>query len=100
MQPASLPDPTRQRLEQMLEPSYPLRKEDVVWILDYIKKKVAEEAPRLTELSQPRLVKTFCCFAEVAMMLIHHRPPHEHEADRLKGWIREALDGLKSEPPR
>jgi hypothetical protein len=82
------------KLDQMLHPSYQLCREDVVWILEFIKKKVAEEDPNLLGLAQPRLLKNFQYFAEISMMLIHWRNGFDQEADRLKMWLREAAHGL------
>jgi hypothetical protein len=78
----------------MFQPDYPLCKEDVVWILDLIKKKVAEEDPELLDLSQPRLLRSFHFFAETAMMLIHRRHFFDQEADRLRTWLQEAAAGI------
>jgi len=88
---------TQGKLEQILHPSYVLCKEDVVWILEFIKKKVAEEDPRMQGLAQPRLLKNFRYFAEVSLMLIHRRNGFDQEADRLKMWLREAAYGLQGE---
>lgn len=88
---------TQGKLEQILHPNYPLCKDDVVWILEFIKKKVAEEAPQMQGLAQPRLMRNFRYFAEVAMMLIHRRHGFDQEADRIKMWLREAAYGLQEE---
>jgi hypothetical protein len=95
---AAIPDHTQGKLQQILHPSYPLCKDDVVWILEFIKKKVVEEDPQIQGLAQPRLLKNFRYFAEVAMMLIHRRNGFDQEADRLKMWLREAAYGLQDEP--
>ncbi|UJF35234.1 hypothetical protein [Paenibacillus hexagrammi] len=91
---------TKGKLEQILHPSHPLCRDDVVWILEFIKKKVAEEDPQLQDLSQPRLMRNFRYFAEVAMMLIHRRNGFDQEADRLKMWLREAAYGLQDPSKR
>lgn len=82
------------KLQQILEPDRPLCKEDVVWVLEYIKKKVTEEDPKLSDLSQPRLMQNFRYFAEIALMLIQRRNGFDQEADRLKEWVNEASYGL------
>lgn len=87
---ASLP-PAKLKLKQMLDPQYPLCRDDVIWMLDYMKKKVAEEDPHLLGLSQPRLLQNFRFFAEVALQLIHRRPVCDHEADRIRKWLKEAF---------
>jgi hypothetical protein len=81
------------KLEQILQPGYQLCREDVVWILEFIKKKVAEEDPGLAGLSQPHLIKSFRYFTEIAMMLIHRKNGFDQEADRLKIWLRETAYG-------
>src|SRR5690606_28180334 len=94
MEPAIVPEPYQQKINRLLDPAYPLRKEEVIWTLEYIKKKAAELDLHMSDVSRSRLLHSYCCFAEAAMMLIHHRHPQEHEADRLKFWIREALDSI------
>jgi hypothetical protein len=89
---------TQGKLEQILHPNYTLCKDDVVWILEFIKKKVAEADPHVQSLPQPRLLTDFRYFAEVALMLIHRRSGFDQEADRLKEWLREAAYGLQQEP--
>lgn len=84
------------KLDHILHPSYQLCREDVIWILEFIKKKVAEEDPNLLGLAQPRLLKNFHYFAEISMMLIHRRNGFDQEADRLKMWLREAAYGLQN----
>lgn len=96
-QTVALTNRTQRKLEQILHPSYVLCKEDVVWILEFIKKKVAEEDPKMLGLTQPRLLKNFRYFAEVSLMLIHRRNGFDQEADRLKMWLREAAYGLQEE---
>jgi len=90
----------QRKLENILDPHHPLCKDDVVWILEFIKKKVTEEDSRLKELSQPRLMQNFRYFAEIALMLIQRRNGLDQEADRLKAWIAEATCGLNSPAPK
>jgi hypothetical protein len=84
------------KLERILQPGYQLCREDVVWILEFIKKKVAEEDPNLTGLAQPHLINSFRYFTEIAMMLIQRKNGFDQESDRLKKWLREAAYGPKS----
>ncbi|MUT66768.1 hypothetical protein [Paenibacillus sp. NEAU-GSW1] len=91
---------TDSRIHRILDTNHPLCREDVVWMLEYIKKKVADEDPALAELSQPRLLKSFHCFAEAAMSLVHRRHCSAQEASRLRGWLSEAAFGLTSQPPK
>ncbi|MCS7459395.1 hypothetical protein N0M98_04520 [Paenibacillus doosanensis] len=93
-----VPNAAQRKLEQILDPAHPLCRDDVVWILEFIKKKVAEEDPALADLSQPRLLQNFRYFAEISLMLIQRRNGFDQEADRLKDWIYEASFGLH--PPK
>lgn len=94
MPPPVTPDPARLKLERLLAPYHSLCREDAVWLLEYIKKKVTEEDPRLQDLSQPRLMYSFRCFAEAALSLIHSRHAGDQDGDRLKQWLVEAAHGL------
>jgi len=91
------PHPTRGRMDRILSPDYPLCRDDVVWILEFIKKKVADEAPELLALPQPRLLRNFQSFAEVSTLLIKQRSGCGHETDRLRSCLAEALYGLLPE---
>ncbi|RKN86693.1 hypothetical protein [Paenibacillus ginsengarvi] len=97
MQQAAYPNPPETRLERILHPTHTLCKDDVVWVLEYVKKKVAEQDPRLLDLPQPRLLKNFQHFAEAATMLLQRRPSCVSEADRLRHSLREAAFGLLSD---
>jgi hypothetical protein len=86
-QPAPSLNPTRLKLEQLSHPAHPLCREDVIWMLEFIKKKVAEPDPHLMDLTQPQLLQHFHEFAEVAMKLIYRRPSYYIETEKLKAWI-------------
>nr|WP_102712408.1 hypothetical protein [Paenibacillus castaneae] len=90
---------SRQRMDRILHPDHPLCREDVVWMLEYIKKKVADEDPALMDLSQPRLMQNFHFFAEAAMSLVHRRHYSDQEAHRLREWLRQAAYGLYHHAP-
>jgi hypothetical protein len=95
LHPRPLPNPSQKRLNQILDPSHPLCKEDVVWVLELIKKKVADGDPAYSDLPQPQLLKHFSCFAEAAMLLIHHRPGGDQEIGRLRLWLAESVRELR-----
>lgn len=94
MQSAVTPNPHRDRLQQILHPNHTLKRDDVLWVLDYIKKKVADKDPIFMTLPQPRLIENFHYFAEVAMIMLHRNVFYDQEYDRLKNYLREALYGL------
>ncbi|RJE90611.1 hypothetical protein D3P07_00430 [Paenibacillus sp. 1011MAR3C5] len=85
---------TQKRIDLILDPGHPLCRDDVVWMLGYIKKKVADEDPSLMSLSQPRLMQNFLYFAEASMALIQRRHYCDQEADRLRLWLMQAAHGL------
>ncbi|EXX88145.1 hypothetical protein BG53_02160 [Paenibacillus darwinianus] len=84
------------RLSQILDPDRPLCKEDAVWVLEYMKKKVADGDPIISDLPRPQLLQMFICFAEAAMVLIHRRPGGEKEIVRLRSWLTESVRELRS----
>ncbi|MFD0587966.1 hypothetical protein ACFQZE_08110 [Paenibacillus sp. GCM10027627] len=88
------PNAAKLRIGQILDPEHPLCRDDVVWMLGYIKKKVADEDPLLLGLSQPRLMQNFLNFAEASMALIGRRHYCDQEASRLRHWLKEAAHGL------
>lgn len=90
----SFQDQTKTKIQQILDPTYPLSRDDVVWMLGYITKKVADQDPAILSLSQPRLLQNFHAYAEAAMALISRRSSSEQEAERLRSWLREALHGI------
>lgn len=94
--PHQFQDQTKRKIDQILDSTYPLSREDVIWMLGYIKKKVADEDPSLMNLSQPRLMQNFHAYAEVTMALIQRRNSSDQEAQRLREWLREASYGLLS----
>ncbi|WP_168121996.1 hypothetical protein [Paenibacillus sp. HB172176] len=92
-------DPIEGKLKAIMDPEYPLTRSDVVWMLGYIKKRVADADPLLTDLSQPRLLQNFLYFAEIAMSLIQRRNACDQEADRMREWLRQAAYGLLPDNP-
>jgi hypothetical protein len=86
-EPAPLINPTRIRMEQISHPTHPLCRDDVIWMLDLIKKKVSEPDPNLIQLSPIQLLEHFHVFAELAMKLIHRRQTCCQETEQLKAWI-------------
>lgn len=81
-------------LNKLMDPNHVLCKNDILWVLDYIKQKVAEEDPVLLSLHQPRLLQNFHYFAEVAMIMLHKRYQLGHEQEQIKSLLREACYGL------
>ncbi|TMV18881.1 hypothetical protein FE781_02120 [Paenibacillus thermoaerophilus] len=87
-------DPNRRRIERLLDPSGSLTREDVVWLLDYVRQKMAEGLPHLQQLPQPRLLAHFQAYADIALWLVHRRSFHDQDAARLKRLLHDAAFGL------
>jgi hypothetical protein len=100
MKPPAIKLDPENKLERLLHPAHPLCKEDVLWVLEFINKKVAEQDSGLLSLSQPRLLHNFRYFAEVAMMMLHRKHGLMYqESDRLKLLLKEASFGLHLTKP-
>ncbi|HEX7057726.1 MAG TPA: hypothetical protein VF260_11130 [Bacilli bacterium] len=74
---------------------HPISKDDCIWALEYVKKKVAEEDPNLLGLSQPRLLKNFSAFADAALTLLSQTGKSEWEAENLRRSVLEAAFGIR-----
>jgi len=96
--PISLPaSPShRRRWEQITDPNGVLHRDDLIWLLEYVKVKIAEPDPELLELPPQRLLVNFRAFAELALLLIHGAGVlHGPGTDGIKRWIREAGYGMR-----
>lgn len=96
---APMPEPfsARFRVGRINDPDYPLSREDVIWTLEYVKRKMADGAPDLIGLPQPLLLKKFQSFAEASMLLLKQRSGCGPEADRLRACLQEVIAGLTIE---
>lgn len=83
--------PTEEPLRRLLDPSYPLCREDVLWALGFIKKKVTDRAPEWSGLDQPQLLAHFACFADMALLLLHRRSPSNQETACFRNMLSELL---------
>jgi hypothetical protein len=78
-------------LKRLLDPAHPLCREDMIWTLDYIKRKVAEGAPEWTGLDRPRLLAHFATYAGLAMQLLHRQSLCGEDAEHLRALLRDTL---------
>lgn len=88
---AGSPHHAERRIDRIRDPAYPLCREDLIWLLDAVKKKVADGDPVLQDLPRPQLLSLFRDFAEAAMMLIHRQPRTAAELDRMLISLTEAV---------
>lgn len=97
---AGKPQPSESELEQQklrryLEPGYPLCRSEVIWILDWIKKKAAASEPSMLGVPQPQLLRGFSRFAEAAMLIIHNQRFSYEESDRLQRLLADAVQSIR-----
>jgi len=85
--PAGAPD----TLRRLLDPDYPLCKEDLIWALDYIKRKVADGAPEWKGLDRPRLLAHFAAYANLAMHLLQRQSLCGEDAEQLRAMLMDTL---------
>lgn len=87
------PDQCR-TLERLLEPGYPLCREDLIWALTALKHKAAEGNSRLSELPWPRLMRNYRALAELAQLLLSPAGGQGLEQTEWKALLREASHGM------
>jgi len=85
---------SEEKFNKLMDMRDVLCRDDIVWILNYIKQKAADEDPALLGLHQPRLLKNFYHFAELAMLLIGSRNTGATEYDCIRNSLQEACFGL------
>ncbi|PDO11764.1 MAG: hypothetical protein BLM47_01320 [Candidatus Reconcilbacillus cellulovorans] len=79
------------KLAELLNPGRRLAREDVVWMLEYVKQKSAEKDSAFARLPQPTLLEFFHRFADAAMALIRLHPA---TAESCAEQFREALRNI------
>jgi hypothetical protein len=80
-----------QPLRHLLDSTYPLCREDVLWTLGFVKKKVADGAPEWSGLDRPQLLAHFACFADMALLLLHRRSPSDQETASFRAMLNDLL---------
>ncbi|MFC5532288.1 hypothetical protein [Cohnella yongneupensis] len=78
-------------LRRLLDPAYPLCRDDVKSALGFIKKKVADGAPEWSGLDRPQLLAHFVCFADMALLLINRHNPSDKDTACFRAMLRELL---------
>jgi len=82
------------RIRRILDPSYPLCREDVVWVLHFVQKKVASKDPALLDLSKPRLLQNFYSYCEAALLLFGSGSHVHGQNGDIRNCLLEAMHGL------
>jgi hypothetical protein len=82
------------RLDRIRDPACPACREDLVWLLHTVKKKVADGDPALQDLPRPQLIALFRDFAEAALTLLGERTCAD-ELERARRGLADALVMLR-----
>ncbi|WP_152619402.1 hypothetical protein [Cohnella kolymensis] len=91
MESKNISPPANDHLRRLLDPSYPPRREDVLWVLDFIKQKVADGAPEWSGLDRPQLLEHFACFADMSLILLHRQVPYGPETACFRTMLRQLI---------
>lgn len=85
---------TSKRIDQIADPKHILCRDDMIWVLHYVQKKVAQGEPALLELPKPRLLQNFQYFGEAALLLLSRSSASHLENERIRTCLLEAMHGL------
>jgi len=83
--------PAAARIDRIRDPARPACREDIVWLLHAVKKKVADGAPALQEMPRPQLLLLFRDFAEAALDLLAHSHIAAGDLERARRRLADAL---------
>lgn len=78
-------------LRRLLDSTQPFCREDVLWALHAMKRKLAEGAPEWSGLDRPELLACFSCFAEMSLLLLHRQTPGHPETERFRAMVAKML---------
>lgn len=67
-----------------------LCRDDVIWMLDYVKQRLAAKHSHAFHISQDRWLHHFKTFANTAMMLLHDHRFCDQDMQRIKQQLYEA----------
>jgi hypothetical protein len=87
------------KLDELLSKNV-LTKSEVIWILEYVKRQIELEDPKLLGLSQARLLKNYFYFAKTSLRLIHQWDKNDQDMGSLLQWLKEAAYGLDTATKR
>jgi hypothetical protein len=92
--PHAAPPSAGSRIDRILDPACPACRDDLLWLLHAVKKKVADGAPALQDLPRPQLIALFRDFAEAALTLLGGRTCAD-ELERARRGLADALVMLR-----
>jgi hypothetical protein len=74
-------------IRRLLDPTQPFLREDVLWALDYVRRKAAEKARQPASPDQMPCCEYFACFAEMALLLLNRQMPGPPEQARFRAML-------------
>lgn len=80
-------------IQRLLDTSQPFLREDVIWALDYIRRKAADKAFLSTGPDQPPCCEYFACFAEMSLLLLNRQMPGPAEKARFRALLADLHEG-------
>lgn len=89
--PIAAPKSACGRIDRIRDPARPVCREDLVWLLHAVKKKVADGSPALQDLPRPQLIALFRDFAEAALVLLSGRHCAADELERARRSLADAV---------
>ena len=80
-----MPAPVR----RLLDATQPFLRDDVIWALDYVRRKAADKAPLSSAAGPLPCCEYFACFAEMALILLNRQMPGPEEQARFRAMLAE-----------
>lgn len=74
-------------IHRLLDASQPFLRDDVIWALDYVRRKAADQARMHAGPNPPPCCEYFACFAEMALLLLNRQMPGPPEQARFRAML-------------
>jgi len=76
------------RMDRIMDPNHPLCRNDIVWLLNTIKNRLADDRNELP--NRDTLLHSYRYYTEVAMLMVHRDSLYGQESERLRKNMKEA----------
>ncbi|GAC41623.1 hypothetical protein [Paenibacillus popilliae] len=81
------------RMARIMDTQHPLCREDIVWVLNFVKSKLTEQDEAWVRLGPERILQNFRYFSEISLLLIHGVSFSE-KSEHIRQDLAEATYGL------
>lgn len=81
------------RMARIMDTQHPLCREDIVWVLNFVKSKLTEKEEAWARLGPERILQNFRYFAEISLLLIRGVSFSE-KSEHIRQYLSEATYGL------